>query len=161
MIEIVIVSDTHGRTGFVDYLQKKHPKAYMYLHAGDSCVDPFELYPFETVKGNCDYLVKNQVKQVMVCGLSILMFHGDKFMLDREMFIYYANNYHANIIIHGHTHIPYYEKNGNVHIICPGSLYLPRVTKATYAVLSFDDTLESTEEKLKSVKVEFVNYEGR
>ena len=161
MIEIVIASDTHGRVEFINTLQRKHPNAYLYLHAGDSCLDPNELYPFQTVKGKCDYLVRNPIRQMNVYGLSILMFHGDKFMLDKDMFVYYANNYHANIIIHGHTHIPYYDVIDGIVVICPGSIYLPRVTRGTYALMRFDETKTTIEEKLKSVKVEIINYDNR
>ena len=59
-MDIVVVSDTHGYTGFIEKLVKKHPNAYMYLHAGDSCLREEELYPFETVKGNCDYYINNR-----------------------------------------------------------------------------------------------------
>lgn len=152
-MDIVVVSDTHGYTGFIEKLVKKHPNAYMYLHAGDSCLREEELYPFETVKGNCDYYINNRIKLVNIYGIKILMFHGNGFILDLDMLVNYAKNYDAQILIHGHTHIPYVNYVNGVHIICPGSVCLPRVTGPTYALIHINSA--------DDIKVEIINYENR
>lgn len=150
-MDIVVCSDTHGYTGFIDKLTSKYPNASLYLHAGDSELRKEELFPFETVKGNCDYYIDNRIKLINVKGIKILMFHGDKFMLDLDMLVNYAKNYDANILIHGHTHIPYYNYVEGVHILCPGSISRPRVTRSTYALIKIN-------EYTNDIKVEILNY---
>lgn len=158
MTDIVVVSDTHGITSFVNKLTIKHPNAYLYLHAGDSGVSSDELFPFETVKGNCDYIIKNMIKVIDVLGVKILMFHGDKFLLDEDMLVSYAQNYEAKILIHGHTHIPFYKNVNGVHILCPGSAYYPRVTKPTYAIIHINRNNKYEEYDEKQIQVEFLEY---
>ena len=152
--EIVVVSDTHRSTGFIETLVNRHPNAKAYLHAGDSELQAFELEPFLSVKGNCDYYITNPIRLIDIKGIKILMFHGDKFFLDLDMLVNYGNNYDAKIVIHGHTHIPYYNCVDGVHILCPGSIAYPRVSKATYALISIDNIT-------KNIKVEILNYANR
>lgn len=154
-MKILVCSDTHGNTSFIDKLTRKHQDCSLFLHAGDSLLSKEQLYPFETVKGNCDYYISNQIKVIKVKNINILMFHGDKFSLNLEMLTYYANNHNAQILIHGHTHIPYYNYYNGVHILCPGSIILPKVTKPTYAIITIDDNYK------EKVRVEFYNYDNR
>lgn len=150
-MKIVVVSDSHGMTSFLDKIPMIHPDARMYLHAGDSEMHDFELGQFETVKGNCDYYIENKYKFIDLYGVKIFMFHGDHTSLDLNVLVGIAKNKGANIIIHGHTHIPYYNYVDGVHVLCPGSLAYPRVTRATYAVITFTNPSD--------IKVEIKNYE--
>ena len=151
-MEIVVVSDTHRSTNFIEKLVNRHPNARAYLHAGDSELQAFEIEPFVSVKGNCDYYITNPIRLINLEGIKILMFHGDKFFLDLDMLVSYANNYDAKIIIHGHTHIPYYNYFNGVHILWPGSIAYPRVSKSTYALITIDDY------DYNNIKVEILNY---
>ena len=47
--EIVVVSDTHRSTGFIETLVNRHPNAKAYLHAGDSELQAFEIEPFLSI----------------------------------------------------------------------------------------------------------------
>ena len=136
-MEIVVVSDTHRDTHFIEKILKQHPNAKYFLHAGDSELNDREIYPFETVKGNCDYFIRNKYKILDVLGVKIFMVHGDHLILDDDVLFAIAKNNQCDIIIHGHTHRPYYRKNEDVHILCPGSLVYPRSKNATYAVITF------------------------
>lgn len=150
-MKIVVVSDTHRDSSFIDKILKLHPDASYYLHAGDSELHEREIYPFQTVKGNCDYYVKNKYLSLNVLGVKIFIFHGEHLLLSDDILLGIANNNQCDIIIHGHTHIPYYVKKDNVHIICPGSLTYPRNKNATYALIS----LSSKDD----ISVEIKNYE--
>ena len=151
MSKIIVVSDSHQFTDFIDKLPRMYPDASLFLHAGDSELTSFDLFPFQTVKGNCDYHIDNKYYKTTVNGVGILMFHGDHTYLSEEVLIGMANNASASIIIHGHTHIPYYNYVRGVHILCPGSLAYPRVSRATYAII----TINSKDD----IKVEIKNYE--
>ena len=65
-MEIVVVSDTHKSIGFIETLVNRHPNAKLYLHAGDSELQAFEIEPFLSVKGNCDYYITNPIRLVEI-----------------------------------------------------------------------------------------------
>lgn len=150
-MKIIVVSDTHGDTSFLEVLPRMYPDCHLFLHAGDSELSEEMLSPFISVKGNCDYYItrKALIKEIM--GVRIFMIHGDHTLLDLDMLAAYGKNNDANIVIHGHTHIPYYNVCDGVHILCPGSIRYPRVSKATYAVITFTNVFD--------IKVEIKNYE--
>ena len=54
-MKILLVSDSHGNNEALDLLTKNYPNMDIYLHLGDSESDEFSIYPFRSVKGNCDY----------------------------------------------------------------------------------------------------------
>ena len=55
-MKILVISDTHYELDNLSKLLKKYPDMDLYLHAGDSEWSPDELFPFQSVKGNRDYL---------------------------------------------------------------------------------------------------------
>lgn len=151
MKKVIVVSDSHRFTDFIERLPRIHKDADLFLHAGDSELTTYDLFPFQTVKGNCDYQINNKYYKTTVDGVGIFMFHGDHTYLSEEVLVGMAHNHNAQIIIHGHTHIPYYNKVEDVHILCPGSLAYPRVSRATYAIITINNPLD--------IKVEIKNYE--
>ena len=150
-MKIVVVSDTHGDLNFIDKIIKKEPDAKIYLHAGDSELRDFQIAPFETVKGNCDYFIFNKYKIVNLLGVKIFMVHGDHLVLDENVLVGICKNNDCDILIHGHIHRPYYIYKDGVHLLCPGSISYPRYRNATYSVITFTSK--------KDIKVEIVNYE--
>lgn len=149
-MEIVVVSDTHGSRDFIEKLTERHPNANLYLHAGDSELYKEELAPFRTCKGNCDYHIDNRFLKIRISDFGIYVFHGDHFYLDDDLLANLAKENDCSIIIYGHTHIPYVNYKYGVHILNPGSVTLPRVTKATYALITFTC--------LDDIKIEILNY---
>lgn len=150
MMKVIIVSDTHGNNDFVDKIVSKYPKADKFLHAGDSCCNEYMISPFKTVRGNCDYYVDNIYRIIEVNDVRIFMFHGDRFNLSIEALVRLSKDYNCNVIIHGHTHKSGYTFSDGVHIICPGSLYIPRGGVPSYAVMEFTS--------YKDIKVEIKKY---
>lgn len=148
-MKIVVVSDTHGDYNFIENIVTKHKDCDMFLHAGDSCLREYELEPFISVRGNCDFDIKHISRILNINGYKIFIFHGDKYYLHREVLYTLCNDNECDIIIHGHTHIANYEKYKDVHIICPGSLIDPRGGFPSYAIIEIDD----------DVKVEIMKYE--
>ena len=151
MSKVVVVSDSHRFTNFIEKLPRLYPDARLFLHAGDSELTTYDLFPFQTVKGNCDYQIDNKYYKTTVDGVGILMLHGDHTYLSEDLLVGMAHNHNVQIIIHGHTHIPYYKQVGDVHILCPGSLAYPRVSRATYAIVTINS--------INDIKVEIKNYE--
>jgi hypothetical protein len=148
---IIVVSDIHRQTEVLDKIQAKHPTATLFLDAGDSERHDFEIEPFQSVKGNCDFFIKNKYRYVPVLNHGIYVIHGNNFPLNHDSLATLAKSQSCDIIIHGHTHSPYYVYHNGVHILCPGSPTYPR-TKigATYGLIRL--TEDEVEIKIMKVK---------
>jgi len=136
---IIVTSDSHGKKDILKSVYEKYPKADYYLDAGDSECYEEEIEPFLTVKGNCDYKIDTRFRIVEAGDLKIFLFHGDRALLSLEALHQRAVQAHCNMIIHGHTHMPHYSFYNGVHIVCPGSVSLPRTRDGrTYAIIKVD-----------------------
>lgn len=153
MKKIVIMSDNHGQTNQINEVLKRHPDADYFIHCGD-----FESYDdvvenFVAVRGNNDWgssLPKYQT--LMIEGKKIVVCHGEKFgYFNREYYMeLFAKENAIDILISGHTHMPLNEVVDGIHLINPGSTYLPRGgSLPSYAIMYLD---------LDHVEVEFVEY---
>ena len=101
---------------------------------------------------NRDYL-KNLPRYLKLnCnGLDLLMVHGspnkidDYLYEDGEKIIEVSKNIYEDIIISGHTHIPYHVIKNGKHFINPGSVGKPkdRRPEATYMILNITDKIQS------------------
>lgn len=145
---IVCTSDSHNRIDVLERIKDQYPNADMYLDAGDSQRNEAELDPFITVKGNCDY--DNDVSaryRILKAGeINIFLFHGDRALLSLDTLAITAKHNKCQMIIHGHTHAPHYSFHNDVHILCPGSVSLPRTRMGrTYALININNGLVDVE----------------
>ncbi len=92
------------------------------------------------VRGNCDSEVDEMVLNFpMMATYSILLYN------DRRLFLTHGHIYNENnlpklsagdVFIYGHTHIPVAEKKGDIIVINPGSITLPKENNPnSYGVL--------------------------
>lgn len=143
-MKILIASDSHGDNQKLDLLYKRHPDMEHYLHAGDSQASPHDIYPFVSVKGNCDYdpNFMYQLKVDTPYGVLLIKHIG-------EISIETLKKNNIKIFVFGHTHRRAFSKVDDIYFINPGSISLPRDSHGlSYAILeiSKDD-----------VKVNFLN----
>ena len=133
-MKILIVSDSHGHNEIIDDLIRDNKDVDIFLHAGDSEVPSYTLFPFRVVKGNCDYNYDTPMEYIIPSPFgNILLRHKD----DRHL--PYLKEKEIKIYIHGHTHIKEcYKKNG-ICYINPGSLVYPRDEGSSYALLTSDE----------------------
>lgn len=135
-MKILLVSDSHGNEEILKELVHQYPKMDLYLHAGDSGLDSSSIYPFVSVRGNCDYYPFDELYKVHTPVGYLLMKHKPTFtnkeMLDNK------------ILVHGHTHKAYIKEDNDHLFICPGSTNLPRDnTDGTYIILDLDENKSS------------------
>lgn len=151
---VVCTSDSHGKIDILDRIKEQYPKANLYIDAGDSERYEFELEPFITVKGNCDYKIETKFRTFQIDDIRIYLFHGDRALLSLESLSELAKANNCNMIIHGHTHRSHYSFYNDVHIICPGSVALPRSGQgATFALIKIKGSKVDVEfEKVKNEK---------
>ncbi len=101
---------------------------------------------------NRDYL-KNLPRHLRLScnGLNLLVVHGspnkidDYLYEDSKKLIEVSKNINEDIIISGHTHIPYHLLKNGKHFINPGSVGKPkdRRYEATYMILNITDQVKS------------------
>lgn len=138
-MQIICTSDSHGRLDILEKIKELHSRADLYLDAGDSERYDFELEPYLTVKGNCDNKIETKYRIVQVEDIKIYIFHGDRALLSLDALSHMAKLNGCQMIIHGHTHKSHYSFFNDVHILCPGSVALPRSREGcTYAIIKIN-----------------------
>ena len=130
-MRILVVSDVHGRAGRLYEAIERQPTANVVLFLGDGlrqAEDAAHRYPdrtFYMVPGNCDFGAQAiPVRQETLGGKKFYFTHGHlhevKYTLYRiEMA---AREAGADIVLFGHTHVPYEEYCDGLYLFNPGSL---------------------------------------
>lgn len=147
-MRIVVISDSHKRTGIIDKILAAQPEAHYVFFLGDNTADieDFEyLYPdktFFTVCGNCDFgSILPSVGVEIINGVKILYTHGHTFSVKYGTQRLYeaARQNGCKIALYGHTHISKILYEDGLYIVNPGSCSSPREGRASYAVIDITD----------------------
>ena len=148
-MRIVVISDSHKRTGVIDKILSAQKEAKHVFFLGDNVADieDFEfLYPdkiFYLVCGNCDFGSCVQSVGLEILGNKRIFYtHGHnynvKYGLSRLLETAKANKY--DIVLYGHTHVAKTLYEDGIHIVNPGSCSQPRDgSKPSYAVIDIMD----------------------
>ena len=76
-IKICLAGDNHGHKELIQKIIKDNPDCDYYFHTGDSMLEEEDIYPFESVNGNCDEMFDYLDERLYeLCGHKILLFHG-------------------------------------------------------------------------------------
>ena len=151
-MKIVIVSDSHGNTYFMEEIYTIHQDdTDEWVHCGDS--ELLEDHPlwqeYKTVLGNMDITNRFKLSRTEhIKGFRYLLVHGHKHNVKRsyDKLLEKAKAEDVKVVFYGHTHIPKVEKEEGVVFINPGSIAQPRDrAKGTYLVMYVDDNLASAE----------------
>ena len=134
IMKILIVSDTHGRTENLEKVLKKTGPIDRMIHLGDVEGDEAHIrslvdVPVDMVGGNNDYFSSLPSEMEIELGNHrALLTHGHHYFvgMGHEMLREEARKRGVDIVMYGHTHRPYLERNGGLTILNPGSLSLPR-----------------------------------
>ena len=133
-MKICLVSDTHGNREILNDIYNANPNCNIYLHLGDSELPEDLIYPFISVKGNCDYFLDYPTHKIIktpycniYCEHGHIHGRGSVDLLKRN---------DCKIYLYGHTHIQRVEKVEDYYFINPGSVTRPRDgSNGTYMVL--------------------------
>lgn len=152
-MQIVLVSDTHGRNEVFAVLRERHPLANAYLHAGDSETDPINLDGFASVQGNNDYYSAHPEQLVLDLGeIRVLMVHSHQYHASNRIqgLVSRAQKYGAKLVFYGHTHVYSVSTVNGITLINPGSLWRNRdFTPESYALITVTE---------KSIDIERINF---
>lgn len=148
MSQILIISDTHylRKNDLVSFLEKFQDIVAV-IHCGDIYLgyEPHEfdsLIPFYICRGNNDFANIPRIENFEIDGIRFTITHGHihNFAYNPLSLQALLEDYPADVICFGHTHIPYLHEEDDLIIMNPGSLSLSRTypRQNTYALF---DTL--------------------
>ncbi|MFT9496032.1 YfcE family phosphodiesterase [Anaerosolibacter sp.] len=151
-MRIGVISDTHGDIEAAETVIKERDDLDLIIHLGDHYDDGIKLkekigIPLIGVRGNCDSYVAGEDEMVYEAkGHKILIIHGHQYGVksDLNRLYYRALELGCDLALYGHTHIPISITFGNVMILNPGSLCLPRGgAKPSYGVVEQGQEIRS------------------
>lgn len=148
MKRALIFSDSHGRIDRALEIIRQHPEAEAVFHCGDVMDDADRLrratpHPVAIVRGNGDYGPGLPQELVTVfAGKKFAMCHGHRHHVygGMETLRYWGLEREADVVLFGHTHIPFVEQSSTLTLINPGSITRPRQAdhRPSYAVVDID-----------------------
>jgi putative phosphoesterase len=143
-MRVGLISDTHGtwHPAIPDVFQG----VAAILHAGDvgspAVLHRLEsLAPVYAVRGNCDsgpiLASLPRSRTVEINSICIGLLHGDQLRQDEieSHAAAFFKNEGADVVVHGHTHVPNEVKVGRVLVVNPGALRAPLSFPPTIAIL--------------------------
>nr|WP_243182903.1 metallophosphoesterase [Anaerosolibacter carboniphilus] len=141
------MSDTHGDIAIAEKVIREMENLDLIIHLGDHYEDGIKLkdkikIPLIGIRGNCDGYSSGEDEMVyQVEGHKILLIHGHQYGVksDLNRLYYRALELECDLVLYGHTHIPVSMTFGNVMILNPGSLSLPRGgSKPSYGIVDIN-----------------------
>lgn len=142
-MKIIVMSDSHGDTrALIDAVFDEKPQ--LILHLGDferDCDRVREVYPdidLRAVRGNGDFRAREpEYDEFVIQDKRIFMTHGHLYGVKTGLASIMNSGFArgADILLFGHTHIPYYEVVEGMHLVNPGSIAF---RAQTYAVLEIE-----------------------
>ncbi len=143
-MKILIFSDSHRNVDpMIGAVSEEKPDVI--FHLGDLESDALELnrkfpsIPLHSVPGNCD-LMPFGIRRVIITegGKKIFATHGHTYNVKAGLdgLINTAASAGADVVLFGHTHIPYFEEKAGMLVINPGSC---GKGKHTYGVLTIEN----------------------
>ena len=148
-MRILVISDSHGRSGEIEKAIEAHPDIKHVFFLGD-CIRDIEdivyIYSdrsFYIVEGNCDgYTMYKSWDTVTLGGKKILFTHGHGFSvkLGMERLYELAKSLSADLVLYGHTHLAKTEYAEGIYYVNPGSVCSGRAGFTSYAIVDLVDS---------------------
>lgn len=147
-MRILIVSDTHGKHRSLDRALREAGDFNMFIHLGD--VEGGEEYihaavdcEIHMVRGNNDFFSElPKEEELYIENYKIFLTHGHNYYvsLDTECIKEEGKARDADIVMFGHTHRPFLERQDGILLLNPGSLSYPRQDgrKGSYMLLEIE-----------------------
>jgi len=145
MKRIAVFSDTHNMFSRLPLALERVGKVDQLFHLGDFAIDAERIahelgdVPFFSVKGNNDAgSAYPRVRIERVEDVWIMLLHGDGYHTLYQL-IDKARENRCSAVLFGHTHVPLLQADGELLVVNPGSMSLPRQgSKPSCAVLEVE-----------------------
>ena len=151
-MKILVMSDSHGSKE-VMLKTTAYESPDLILHLGDFDRDcaviewEYPEIPLRSVRGNCDRSSAGPDEdEFTLDGKRFYMTHGHLFGVKtgKSSIISHAASRDIDVLLFGHTHIPFCKEQDGIMIINPGSIGM---NENTYAILELKDGVVSCENK--------------
>ncbi|MCR5797350.1 MAG: metallophosphoesterase [Eubacterium sp.] len=163
MGKYLVFSDSHGSSEMMFSIIREHQTEISGIFfLGDIGGDEDLLrnltgLPTHIVRGNCDWSSQAPDELCFRIGKhKVAITHGHRYSVNRgvDVLKYWAMEKEADIVMYGHTHVPFLERGYNLTVLNPGSISRPRQSDftKTYAMIDIDDD--------KDVDVKFYRING-
>ena len=153
-MKILIVSDTHRKTEYLEMVLEQEKPLDLLIHLGD--IEGDEDYiqviaecPIEAVAGNNDFFTDLPgEREIQIGKYKVLLTHGHYYYVNagirhikREAV---ARN--IDIAMFGHTHRPLLEQDDEGIVLNPGSISYPRQEgrRPSYIIMKLDEVGEAS-----------------
>ena len=147
-MKVLIISDSHGRDKWMDYVIEKEKGLDRIIHLGDleggeDYLEVIAPCPTEIISGNNDYFSGYpREKVIQLSGHRILLTHGHYYGVsyNRERLAQVARQQGCDMAMYGHTHCPEIDELAGIRVINPGSIAYPRQEnrKPSYIIMETD-----------------------
>lgn len=129
-MKIAIFSDSHRvKSSMLSAIEIEAPESIIHLGDHDKDVDAISLaypnIPIRCVRGNGDFFSSaKDVDKFMLSGKRFFITHGHLFSVKSGLseLIKAATASESDILLFGHTHIPYSALHGSLVVINPGAI---------------------------------------
>lgn len=147
-MKLLVLSDSHGTMQYMcDAVEKEHPDYIIHLGDHDDEADELSCFypdiPIAAVRGNCDrFSNKPDSRLAVYGGLKVFFCHGHTFGVKSGLLrvIYAAKEAGADILLFGHTHIPFHDVADGLTILNPGACGNKNYFgKPTYGTIEFGE----------------------
>jgi len=153
-LKIGVISDSHEVLKYIDLAMEHLKDTELIIHAGDNYKDAMYIEKKYKIKvigvtGNCDNKgIEEHIE--LLNGKKVFITHGHNYGVKMSISrLFYAGKQgNADIVIFGHSHIPFYAVEEEMVLLNPGSLSLPRGgSKKSCCIVNIEE----------DVKVDFIN----
>ena len=152
-MKICVFSDSHGYAGnMIKAVRLENPALCFFLGDGETDLvtlrGSYPDLPIYTVRGNCDLRsTQPLILNAVVSGFRFYAVHGHQYEVKyddsvREL-CYAALRADADVVLFGHTHLPYLDHHLGMEIMNPGSI--GKVKNPSYGLLTIEDGKLSAE----------------
>ncbi len=143
---VLVMSDIHGAKRRFEDIVKQHENANYFISLGDSELKHklLEKNDIIAIKGNYPFDKGFTYEHVMdLMGRRLLLTHGHRYRVRSgyDKLYYRMLESESVLALHGHTHIPGYQKIENRYVLNPGSVAQGRSGHPdTYMLLEFGES---------------------
>lgn len=156
-MKIGVLGDSHRNKKAIDMAIKKlkSENIKLILHTGDNFLDSKYInkeYNFDiiAIKGNCDF---ENVEEDLIFNIEdkkIFLTHGHRYAVKYGIkeILNKGKEEKCDIVIFGHSHIPFLQKIDGIYLLNPGSVSLPRgKSKKSFAIIEILESKISIEHR--------------
>ncbi len=149
-MKVVVFSDAHGSKRTIKKVLDYNPDARHVISLGDSELRHKYLLDLNIIAVKGNYPLDGGLGYETILeieGKKLFITHGHKYGVRRDIreLVEKADKTGVDVVLFGHTHIPFIDRINGVHYLNPGSIISPRSNHSpSYLVLNIEKNKEIT-----------------